>query len=95
MRTYKTVKRKVEDKIYCDVCVENCTTEQLGSEYATLEAIWGYSSGKDGKKYDIHLCENCFDETIEWMTKKRKRFLGCFNYPHAKDPLKGEGYDIL
>lgn len=95
MRTYKTVKRKVEDQVRCDICDYLCTNDQLGSEYATLEAMWGYNSSKDGKKYDIQLCESCFDEIIEWMKQKRKKILGCFSYPHETDPLKGQTYPIV
>lgn len=95
MRTYKEVKRKIEDTVYCDMCGFNCTDEQLGSEYATLKALWGYKSTKDGNKYEIHLCENCFDKTLSWMIKKRKRVLGCFDYPYSYDPLKGTNYNII
>lgn len=89
MKFYKTVKRQVEDQVRCDICDINCTTEQLGREYATLEALWGYSSKKDGTSYEIHLCEMCFVKTIEWMKKQRQKILGCFIYPHDKDPLEG------
>ena len=41
MKTYKTVKRKVEDTVRCDMCDYLCTIDQFGSEYATLEATWG------------------------------------------------------
>lgn len=93
MRTYKTITKQVEDTVRCDICDFNCTS--ISSEYATLEAYWGYSSSKDGTKYDIHLCESCFDKTIEWLIKQRKKFLGCFNHPHTKDPLKGDDYNYL
>lgn len=90
MKTYKIVKKKVLDKTYCDICGSCCTDENCGDEYATLEALWGYSSRKDGSKYEIHLCENCFDETIQEMKNKRQSYLGCFNYPHDEDPLSGK-----
>lgn len=95
MKTYKTVKRKVEDQVRCDICDYNCTKDQLGSEYATLEALWGYGSQKDGKKYDIQLCELCFDKTIEWLKKQRKNHLACFSYPFNTDPLDGEDCPIV
>jgi len=89
MKTYKTVKRKVEDTVRCDICDSLCTDIQLGSEYATLEVLWGYKSTKDGSKYEIHLCELCFDKIISWMRTERKKVLGPFNYPHKIDPLNG------
>lgn len=90
MRTYKEVKRKVEDTVRCDICDYNCTKNQYSSEYATLEASWGYGSQKDGSKYDIQLCELCFDKTIEWMKKQRRNYLACFSYPFNTDPFDGE-----
>jgi hypothetical protein len=87
LKTYKTVEKKVVDKTYCDVCGSCCTDDNCGDEYATLEALWGYCSSKDGSKYEIHLCENCFDETIQEMKNKRQSYLGCFNYPYETDPL--------
>lgn len=95
MRTYKKIKKKVEDKVYCDVCGQNCTVDQLGSEYATLEAIWGYSSTRDGQKFDIQICEQCFVDILYWIKNKRKQVLGCFQYPYDKDPLDGQSYNIL
>lgn len=90
MKTYKKVEKKVEDKVYCDVCGAGCTEEPLDSEYATLEAKWGYGSSRDGEQFDIQLCEKCFSDTIGWMTQKRKQYLRPFDYPFEKDPLKGQ-----
>lgn len=95
MKTYKEVKRKVEDCVYCDVCGLKCTVEQVGSEYASIEAMWGYGSLRDGEKFDIHVCQNCFEEMLDWMKSRRKNHLGCFKYPHDKDPLNGEVYTII
>ena len=87
MKTYKKVYYKAEDKVHCDICGSNCTDDNCGSEYATLEALWGYCSKKDGKKIDIQICEKCFDDTLEWMRSKRQSYLGPFNYPYDYDPL--------
>lgn len=76
------------DKTYCDICGSCCTEDGFGDEYATLEALWGYYSSKDGAKFDIQICERCFDDTIEWMRQKRKFYLRPFNYPYEIDPLK-------
>lgn len=75
MRTYKQITKKVEDKIYCDLCGSKCTHDLLGSEYALLEAYWGYCSKHDGQKYEIHLCEQCFFLTLDWMKKIRNQNL--------------------
>lgn len=90
MKTYKKVTKKVEDKIFCDICGKNCTNDNYGNEYATVDALWGYGSSQDGTKFDIQLCENCFGDMLGWMRAKRKEYLGPFNYPHDKDPLLGK-----
>ena len=72
MKTYKKIQVKKEDKVYCDRCDSLCTDENFGSEYATLEAAWGYSSKSDGKKFDIQLCEECFYKVLDWINNKGK-----------------------
>ncbi len=74
MKTFKTKKCEVIDKFYCDVCGECCTTDNFGTEIASLSANWGYSSKKDGKSYQIDLCENCFDMTLTYLKNKKKEF---------------------
>ena len=65
-----------------------CCTDSLGqSENAVLEASWGYYSSKDGTKFDIEICERCFDQILEWIKNKRKSYLGSLKYPYQKDPL--------
>lgn len=92
MKTFKEKTVTVLDSVYCDICGLNCTIEQVGSEYATLEALWGYGSRRDGEKFDIHICQDCFDDVLNWMIKQRKDYLGVFKYPYETDPLKGEQY---
>lgn len=90
MKLYKEVKRKVEDKVFCDICGQSCTLDQFGSEYATLEAQWGYSSKRDGQKFDIQICEKCFEEILEWIKTKRhyhKMPFTTTNCPHDHDSL--------
>ena len=76
MKTYKEKTIKVLDHILCDICGKTCTDDYYNEhENATLEAAWGYNSGRDGGKFEIHLCENCFYDTIRWMKEKRKEYL--------------------
>lgn len=89
MKTYRKVTKKVEHNVYCDICDKNCTDINYGSEYATVEALWGYASKRDGERFDIQLCENCFGDMLGWMRNKRQEYLGPFSFPHNKDPLKG------
>lgn len=91
MKTFKKKTVKVLDKIYCDSCGENCSKD-IDHEYAELSATWGYCSNQDGTQYDIQICENCFNEVLESLKKKRKKFLGPFKYPYSNDPLEGKSY---
>lgn len=55
----------VED-VMCDVCGEYCKKD-CNIEYAELTAHWGYESNRDLEKYEIDLCEKCFDKTLEFI----------------------------
>lgn len=96
MRTYKDKTVKVLDQTLCDVCGKTCTDDFYNNhENATLEALWGYNSGRDGERFEIHLCENCFGETLGFLRDKRKEILGPFQYPYDHDPLTGSPYNII
>jgi len=94
MKTYKKKLTKVVDKILCDSCGEDCTiTEPVHEhEYAELTATWGYFSNQDGMQYDIHICETCFNEVVDFLKNKRRKTLGPFKYPNSIDPLEGKTY---
>ena len=94
MKTYKKKSVQVVHEILCDSCGKNCTiTEPCHEhEYAEISATWGYFSNQDGLQYDIQICETCFNEVIDFLKKKRKRNLGCFDYPFDQDPLMGRNY---
>ncbi len=50
--------------VICDVCGDS-TTKTMAQEYGTLSAHWGYGSVRhDGERYEVHLCEDCFFETL-------------------------------
>jgi len=90
MRTFKEEVRKVLDDVSCDICGKSTTNyPDVGPDYATLESYWGYGSSNDGSKYEIHICEFCFDETLAFLKQKRKSVLGPFSYPFKPDPLDG------
>ena len=95
MRTFKEEIRKVLDDVSCDCCGKSTTNyESVGPDYAVLESYWGYGSQNDGSKFEIHLCEECFDSVLVLLKEKRKSILGPFKYPHDHDPLEGYGYGI-
>ena len=86
MRTFKKKTIQTLDKIYCDICNSCCTHEDYNDhEYALIEASWGYFSNSDGSKYDIHICEKCFDDLLDWMKNKRE----IHGYKPEFDPFAG------
>jgi hypothetical protein len=90
MREFKEEIRKVLSDVSCDICGKSTTNyKEVGPDFATLESYWGYGSTNDGSKYEIHICESCFDETLEFLKQKRKSVLGPFSYPFENDPLDG------
>jgi len=65
----KILKPKLVDQlenIICDVCGNFCKKE-YNIEYAKIIANWGFETKKDGQVYEIDLCENCFDKTLEFI----------------------------
>lgn len=69
MKTYKKKTIKTVDKILCDVCGNNTTDDYDTHENATIEAVWGYHSSQDGTSYEIHLCETCFTDIINYLKR--------------------------
>jgi hypothetical protein len=59
-----TVEREVVVDVLCDRCRKSTKTEG-GLQYAKLEALWGYGSGKDLEHHRLFLCEACYDWVIE------------------------------
>ena len=90
MRTFKEEIRKVLDDVSCDVCGKSTTNyPDVGPDYATLESCWGYGSKNDGSRFEVDLCESCFNDVINLLKEKRKSVLGPFSYPYENDPLNG------
>jgi hypothetical protein len=76
MRKYKSVPKDVLSEIICDVCgakCEDCSQDDpLMAEYATLEAMWGYCSTKDGDRFTCDMCEKCFDKVVSFVESIKK-----------------------
>lgn len=53
--------------IICDICGDSTKKAEQMLDYATLAANWGYGSSHDGERYQIHLCEECFFETLAFL----------------------------
>lgn len=59
MKIKKLQSMEVVVDVLCDVCGKN-----TNFEYGVLQANWGYESTHDGDRYEVHLCEICFFETL-------------------------------
>ena len=58
--------------VICDVCGDS-TTKTMAQEYGTLSAHWGYGSVRhDGERYEVHLCEDCFFETLASLRQSHR-----------------------
>lgn len=66
MKIFKEKLASQVDDVVCDVCGESCKKD-YNIENAELNAHWGYESGRDLQKYEIDLCEKCFDKTLEFI----------------------------
>ncbi len=89
MRTYKETVKKELDKIFCDICANDCMKPLAhDNEHANISATWGYDSRKDLTCHNIDLCEDCFDKTILFLKSIRSA------KHNGKDPLNGETYDL-
>jgi len=55
-----------------DVCSASTKVGVGGFQFGALEARWGYGSVHDGKRYELHLCESCFFQTVAYLKQERQ-----------------------
>lgn|SRR5699024_1700312 len=58
--------------VVCDVCLCSTQIDNGGHEFATIKAHWGYGAMHDGERYELHLCEGCFFETVAYLRQQRR-----------------------
>ena len=58
--------------IRCDVCSASTKMSTGGHQVGTLEAHWGYGAAHDGERYELHLCESCFFQTVAYLKQERR-----------------------
>lgn len=58
--------------ICCDVCDTNTRVVGYGSQFGSLQALWGYGSAHDGERYRVHLCETCFFSALAYLRQERR-----------------------
>lgn len=59
--------------VSCDVCGSSTRLETGSLQYGVLHAHWGFGALHDGERYEVHLCEPCFFQTIAYLKTKKKR----------------------
>lgn len=68
MNTYKKVIAEEIDNVICDCCSNSCTDKATNLiESALFVAGWGYSSKRDGEKWECDLCEGCAVKIKEFI----------------------------
>jgi hypothetical protein len=76
----KKVKRSatITTDIICDCCGKSCKAyvdrkkTSFNFEFMTLDAHWGYGSGKDMERHQAQVCEKCVDKKLSPIIKFRK-----------------------
>ncbi|MGZ0895843.1 hypothetical protein [Pseudomonas putida] len=58
--------------VTCDVCGSSTRMAAGSYQYGTLQAHWGYGSDHDGKRFEVHLCEHCFFQTLAYVKQERR-----------------------
>jgi len=76
----KKIKKSVEvvTDVICDSCGKSCKVyldqkkKSFNFEFMTLDAHWGYGTGKDMERYQAQVCEKCVDKKLSPIIKFRK-----------------------
>jgi len=58
--------------IMCDVCGNSTRLAAGIYQYRTLQAHWVYGSEHDGQRFEVHLCEHCFFQTLAYVMQERR-----------------------
>lgn len=80
MRAYKKVSKEVNwlDDVKCDICDESCVKKrfeygEIHVECASVEAHWGFWSGKDTEEHSMEICESCYNWLIGLIKERGGR----------------------
>ena len=72
MKIVGKVETEAVTDVICDVCRLTSRSASGGLQFATLQAHWGYGATHDGERYEIHLCEGCFFQTVANLKQQRR-----------------------
>jgi hypothetical protein len=71
MKITESVEVEPVTDVLCDVC--RCSTHVVGvPQFGTLHAHWGYGTSHAGERYELHLCEECFFQTLAHLKQERR-----------------------
>lgn len=72
MKILGVMQVEVVSDVICDVCCRTTRTEGGGLEYGELRACWSSGSTHDGERYEVHLCQRCFFQSLSTMKNQRQ-----------------------
>lgn len=72
MKTTGRVEIEAITDVTCDVCGRSTRMAAGSYQYGTLQAHWGYGSDHDGQRFEVHLCEHCFFQTLAYVKQERR-----------------------
>ncbi len=78
----------VTTDVLCDVCSSSTTIDGVSTGFGVLSAQWGYGSKHDGERYEVHLCESCFFNTLANLSRDRMTS-HLFDEPANTQPVFG------
>jgi hypothetical protein len=87
MKIVEKVEIDTVTDVLCDVCLCSTQATSGGLEFATLNAHWGYGTGLDGERYELHICEDCFLLTVAYL-KQERRIQTLFSEENYTDAAK-------
>ncbi|UTL78922.1 carbonic anhydrase family protein [Pseudomonas putida] len=58
--------------VTCDVCGYFTRGAGGGYQYGAPHAHWGCGSEHDGQRFEVHLCEHCFFQTLAYLKQERR-----------------------
>lgn len=65
---------QVRKDLTCDSCGKSCNTD-CGYEYMKLYSNWGYASKKDLERWTAHVCEECVDTKLNFITFQKEELI--------------------
>ncbi|EOG3619034.1 hypothetical protein G7017_07070 [Pseudomonas fulva] len=58
--------------VICDICRCSTRLDTGGHQFGTLQAHWGCDTAHHGERYELHLCEHCFFQTLAYLKQERR-----------------------